>query len=291
LEVGFVHHLESAISDFKRLVESTKLGGSPATQQDTAAEAETEVVEAELDAQAAVAAGLEKPSEAGGNAETESLALVVEAEAEVGVKADTEAEMDAAAADTEVETVPATGDLGAIVRNESDTAEAVGMGERVAAGAMDADEEKASDAPAVDTEVETVPATGDLGAVVRTGPDNAAEAVVVAELVATEAMDVYEEKASDGGVEDARVVADESGNEAVAGVMEVGDLCPDGGTGGGVGARGGSHPPPPSPSVLTAADGTVSPAAQGPSLAPTYDDRLMLSCSVHFLPMFLVHVI
>jgi hypothetical protein len=168
------------------------------------------------------------------------LALVVEAEAEVGVKADTEAEMDAAAADTEVETVPAT---------------------------------------------------GDLGAVVRTGPDNAAEAVVVAELVATEAMDVYEEKASDGGVEDARVVADESGNEAVAGVMEVGDLCPDGGTGGGVGARGGSHPPPPSPSVLTAADGTVSPAAQGPSLAPTYDDRLMLSCSVHFLPMFLVHVI
>ena len=44
LEAGFVHHLESAISDFKRLVESTKAVGLPATLPHIAEDAEAEVV-------------------------------------------------------------------------------------------------------------------------------------------------------------------------------------------------------------------------------------------------------
>ena len=57
LEAGFVQHLESAISEFKRLVESTKPVCLPAlTQQHVDADADAEVVEADMEAEAVVAA-------------------------------------------------------------------------------------------------------------------------------------------------------------------------------------------------------------------------------------------
>ena len=176
LETDFVHHLESAISDFKRLVESTKAVGLPATLPHIAEDAEAEVV---------VVAELEKPSEPEGNAE-------VVAEVEVRVEDDTvAAETGAAVTNTAVGTVPEMNVISDVVEAETEQENAGGTG--------------------------------------------------------NEAVDVDMEKARDGEVEVARVVA-ESGNEAaVAGMaVEAGDLGPDGGTGGGVIARGGSHPPSPS---------------------------------------------
>ena len=84
----------------------------------------TEVLEAEVEAEAVVAVELEKPSEAGGNAVTESLALVVEAEAEVGVEADTEAQTDDAAEAVGGSDCVATGAVSRVMCSSASTAAA-----------------------------------------------------------------------------------------------------------------------------------------------------------------------